>query len=471
MFTFAVYNYINDEVMPIPISLEDDKCFCTHNQNGEDEFQFELPKASEYYGYIAEEVKVKAFSNMFLVKKIEEQSDFVIVKCTLDFDDWYSQIYIDYRKTNINLPNVLATILPTGWSIQYGDGVNLTKRTTVEYQEGQAFRAATAKEILAAIAEAYTVIFNYDTTDKVLSVLNIETYTPSGDYFIEDLNMSNLKFTGDSSNFITRLYVYGKKDDSTGQYLTIASVNDGKEYLEDFTYSDKVVCGSLIDERYTIPQHLKDYGESVLAEKCVPVRSYSFDVNNSDGKMYLYKVVTIVDKNRKLRLNYRCIKFVEYNNHSYDVVTLSSITPSIESMFGGVSTAQSIMSSNLKTAEENIQSIESLVLGTLGGYFKWVLDDTGNKSEFLILIDATTIGQATKLFKLDNEGLKYSSTGYSGTYTTIINDSGLVVAASATYSDLQNKPTIEGVTIAGNQSFEDWNLVPLTDAEIDAIMV
>ena len=157
MITIAVYNY-NDSNDVIPVTLEDDKCFCTHNQNGEDELQFELQKESEYYKYIFEEVKIKAFSNLFSVKKIEEQSDFVVVTCRLDFDDWYSQIFIDYRKTNINLPNVLATILPTGWSIQYGDGVNITKRTTVEYQEGQPFRAATAKEILDAIAEAYSII-------------------------------------------------------------------------------------------------------------------------------------------------------------------------------------------------------------------------------------------------------------------------------------------------------------------------
>ena len=301
--------------------------------------------------------------------------------------------------------------------------------------------------------------------------MNIDTYLPSGDYFIEDLNLSNLKFTGDSSGLVTRLYVYGKKDESTGQYLTIASVNDGKEYLEDFTYSDKVICGSIVDERYTVPEHLKAYGESVLAEKCVPVRSYSFDVNNLDGDMYLYKIVTIVDKNRGYRINYRCIKFVEYNNHAYDVITLSTTSPTIESMFGSINSIQNVVNNGLTTNAENIQSVENLVLGTSGGSFKWVLDSSGNKSEFLILIDSTTIGQATKLFKIDNEGLKYSSTGYSGIYTTIINDSGLVTAASAAYPDLQNKPSIEGVTITGSQSFDDWGLVPLTDAEIDAIMV
>ena len=216
MAVLKVYDYSNYE-NAIPVTVENDKCYCIHNANGADQLKFELQKASNGYGYIYEEVKVECFSNRFIIKKIEEQSDFVVVTCELDYDDWFENIYIDYRKTNINLPNVLATILPTNWSVSYGDGVDIIRRTTVEYQDGVPFRAANAKTILDVIGATYGVVFNYDTINKVLYVINMSFYSPSGDYFIEDLNMSNLKFIGDSSNFITRLYVYGKKDETTGE--------------------------------------------------------------------------------------------------------------------------------------------------------------------------------------------------------------------------------------------------------------
>ena len=119
---------------------------------------------------------------------------------------------------------------------------------------------------------------------------------------------------------------------------------------------------------------------------------------------------------------------------------------------------------------DTMQSMEALLLGT-DGNFKWILNSNGEKSEFLILIDSDSIGTATKLFKLDNTGLYYSSTGYNGTYTTILNSDGLVTAASSTYQDLQGKPSIENVTLVGNKTFSDLGLSPLTTAEIEAILV
>lgn len=464
-----VYNYTNTSEA-IPIYVEDDRCYYTHNFDGGDTLTFDIQNSYSGYAYILEEVKVECWGNRFIVKKIEEQSDFVVVTCNLDYDDWLENIYIDFRKTNITLPNVLAQILPIGWSIEYGEGIDLTKRTTVEYQEGTPFRAANAKTILGQISSTYGVVFNYNTIDKILYVINTDSFLPSGDFFIEDLNMSDLKFIGDSSSFVTRLYVYGKKDDSTGQYLSIASVNDGKEYIEDFTYSDKIISDSVVDERYTVPEHLKAYGESVLADLCIPKRSYTFEVNNIDGQMYLYKVVTIVDERRGLRVNHQCIKYVEYNDHSLDKVTLSSVMPSIEGITSSVQSDRVNTANKIQSIDDSINTISNLVLGT-NGPFKWILNSAGEKVEFLILIDSDSVGTATKLFKLDDSGLHYSSTGYDGTYTTILNSDGLVTAASSTYPDLQGKPQINGVTLVDNKTFSDLGLSPLTTAEIEAILV
>ena len=218
-------------------------------------------------------------------------------------------------------------------------------------------------------------------------------------------------------------------------------------------------------------QNLKDYGESVLSEKCIPKRSYTFDVNNLDGQVYLYKIVTIIDKHRRLRLNHQCIKYVEYKDHYYDKITLSSTMPSIEGIVSGTQSNQANTANKIQLINQDIQDISSLILGTSGS-FKWILDSTtGAKKEFLILVDSDSIGTATKLFKIDDSGLHYSSTGYNGIYTTIINSDGLVTAASSTYHDLQNKPQMNGVTLVGNKTMSDLNFNALTEDEIDAILV
>ena len=470
MVVIGVYDYNNTNSI-VPIVAEDDRCWYTHNFDGADTLTFEIQKSYEGYSHIAEEVKVECWNNRFIVKKIEEQSDFVVVTCELDYDDWLKDIYIDFRKTNITLPNVLSFILPSGWTVEYGDGVDITKRTTVEYQEGTPFRATNAKTILSAISSAYSVVFNFNTINNILYVINTNSYLPSGEFFIEDLNMSDLKFVGDSENLITRLYVYGKKDEQTGEYLTIASVNDGKEYLEDFSYSDRIISDSVVDERYTVPQNLKEYGESVLAERCIPKRSYTFDVSNSDGQVYLYKIVTIIDKYRRVKVNHQCIKYVEYKDHALDKITLSSVMPSIESVVSGTQSSQINTANKIQLIDQDIQNISDLILGTSGS-FKWILDSsTGVKKEFLILIDSDSIGTATKLFKIDDTGLHYSSTGYNGIYTTIINSNGLVTAISSTYSDLQDKPQINGVTLTGNKTMSDLNFKALTEEQINEILV
>ncbi len=470
MVVIKVYDY-RDVNNIVPINVEDDKCYYTHNFDGADTLSFEIQKTYIGYSYIAEEVKVECWSNRFIVKKVEEQSDFVVVTCELDYDDWLKDIYIDFRKTNVTLPSALSFILPSGWTAEYGDGVDITKRTTVEYQEGTPFRAANAKTILSAVSSAYGVVFNYNTVNKILHVINTNSFLPSGEFFIEDLNMSNLKFIGESSGFTTRLYVYGKKDEQTGRYLTIASVNDGKEYLDDFSYSDKIISDSVVDERYTVPQHLKEYGESVLSERCLPKRSYTFDINNLDGQIFLYKVVTIIDKYRKLRVNHQCIKYVEYKDHSFDKVTLSSTMPSIESIVSGTQSSQVNTANKIQLIDQDMQNISNLILGSSSS-FRWILDSvTGVKKEFLILVDSDSIGTATKLFKIDDNGLHYSRTGYNGTYTTIINSEGLVTAISSTYQDLQGKPQINGVTLEGNKTFTDLNFKPLTETEINEILV
>ena len=470
MVVIKVYNYANTSEA-VPITVEDDKCYYTHNFDGADTLVFEIQKAYTGYTYVMEEVKVECWGNRFIIKKIEEQSDFVVVTCHLDYDDWFENIFIDFRATNITLPNVLAQILPIGWTVEYGDGVDVISRTTVEYQEDTPFRAANAKTILDQIAVTYGIVFNYNTINKILYVINPDSFLPSGDFFIEDLNMSDLKFVGDSSGFVTRLYVYGKKDDQTGTYLSIASVNDGKEYIEDFTYADKIISDSIVDERYTIPEALKAYGESVLADLCIPKRSYTFDVSNLDGQTYLYKVVTIVDERRGLRVNHQCIKYIEYNDHSLDKVTLSSVMPSIEGITSSVESNRAHTANKIQSIDDSINTISNLILGT-NGPFKWILDaSTGEKVEFLILIDSDSVGTATKLFKLDDSGLHYSNTGYDGTYTTILNSDGLVTAVSSTYPDLQGKPQINGVTLVDNKTFGDLGFAPLTTAEIEAILI
>lgn len=57
-------------------------------------------------------------------------------------------------------------------------------------------------------------------------------------------------YTGKSTALVTRLYPVGAHG------LTIGDVNGGKNYVENFSYTDRVICKVWKDERYEIPEHL-----------------------------------------------------------------------------------------------------------------------------------------------------------------------------------------------------------------------
>lgn len=315
------------------INVEDDKCYIDHIYNGIDKLKFEVQNTDENYRkYIEEESKVipsgLGTERKFVVKNIDDHSNFAVVDCEIDLDDWKSNVFIDFRTTNSTIGQVLSQIIPSGWTIFYDNNVDTSKRTTVEYQEGEPFRCATAYTIMGYVSEAYNVVFNYHNDIKQLSVISPSAYENSGEFFVEELNMKEIGFNGDSSNYISRVYAYGKKDED-GNYVTIESVNDGKQYVEDLSYTGKIISSSVVDERYTVPQSLKEYAEKVLHNNCMPVRSYKCSVINFNEDMWLYKVVTIIDRVKKLRIEHQCVEYREYKNHSLDEITLSTTEPNL----------------------------------------------------------------------------------------------------------------------------------------------
>ena len=75
-----------------------------------------------------------------------------------------------------------------------------------------------------------------------------------------------VNFKGDSRGYITRLYARVK----TG--LTFAGINGGKPYVEDHTYSDKVISGFWQDERYEIADNLLADTKAKLREAAIPAQ-------------------------------------------------------------------------------------------------------------------------------------------------------------------------------------------------------
>lgn len=414
----------------IPFPIEDDMRYVTHKYSGYDTLTFEVANNDPLYKYIVEETKIEDEKNRYIVKKVDEHSDFVTVVCYVDLDDWKVNVFEEFRTTNKMLSEVLALLLPDGWTV-VGAG-RFSKRTTVEEMEGQPFKGANPVDILPAVAEAYSCTFQFNAINKTIEAIDPATFKPSGYFFTDELNLKNLGFVGDSTSFATRLYAFGKRDED-GNALTFASINDGKPYVEDHSYSDKIISVGWSDERYTDKENLLADAKAKLQELSYPVRSYTCDADRLGDGTWLYQIVTLIDRRRRTRVNHQVVEYKEHPNHVGDSVTLSMVAPRIESYVGKV---ESDLKNQIKNESYTIQQelnkaidfATQQITGNKGGHFMWVFDSQGKPIELLNLGDTDDVSTAKQVWRWNRAGLAYSSTGINGPYTTAITASGHVVA-------------------------------------------
>ena len=313
-----------------PVDLPGDVLYITHKYGGSDTLDFSLSPEHEAYHYILEETPVIYGGNRYIIKSINERRDISTVHCELDLDELREQAYYHFASETMTLSQVLDMCIPAGWTVSGADLV--TARRTIELD------ACTGYDVIMQAMETYGVCYRWNTIDRTVAVIKPENIQTSGVYLTEELNLKELAMKGSSKDFITRLYPYGKIDDETGLPLSIASVNGGKEYVENTDYSEKLVSAVWADERYTDPQSLKDDALERLKMQAAPVRSYECAVVDiaKAGAPYgqmsiaLYDVVTLLDKRRKTRVAHRVVEYKEYPMRpDLNMVTLSSVSAQI----------------------------------------------------------------------------------------------------------------------------------------------
>lgn len=423
-----------DNSILYPLNLQGNAWSICHKYDGRDVLTFELSPEHESYKHIAEEVRITDGNNIYAVKNVDEHGGMVVVDCDIDLDAWRERFWKEYRKTNALLIEVLDDIKPTGWTI-LGAGV-FTKRDTVEASEETPMECVVSLDILTRACEIYGAVVNYDVPGKKLYVINPESYTDSGEYFTDELNLRSLGFTGNSADFATRLYAYGKKDDE-GIPLTFAGINGGKEYVEDKTYSNRTISIGWSDERYTVASSLLQAAKEKLKTLAYPVRSYECDVRNFNADMWLYKMVTLIDRRRRVHIKHRVVEYREYpKRHDLDVVTISATAPRIESTIKQVKEEIKSQGQQQKNfMDEAIDRATESITGAKGGNVRLNYDADHNPYEFLVM-NTKDVNTAKNMWRFNLGGLGHSKNGYNGPYELALTSDGQINASLITVGEL-----------------------------------
>lgn len=319
--------YNND----VKLFTDIDSTFCvTKSYGGMLSLQFDISPKHSLYRYFTLDGEVEYENQRYLIKSINERKTVSTIACEINLDDLKADMFTSFNKTTESFHNICTEILAnTDWTVK--NDTLVSKRCSFELTD------VTPLDILnqCTNSTSYGNVYEFNTKTKVITLIKPENSTDStGVYFTDELNLTDLNFKGSSSSLVTRLYAYGKDG------LSIASVNNGCEYIENHDYTDKVISSVWRDERYTNAQSLYDDAVVKLASMAQPEQSYTckvIDLAKAQPEIYkdilsysLYDVVTLIDRNRKRKQNFRIVEIKEYPAKPIlNTVTLSSIPAKI----------------------------------------------------------------------------------------------------------------------------------------------
>ena len=142
----------------------------------------------------------------------------------------------------------------------------------------------------------------------------------------------------------------------------------------------------------------------------------------------LFRVVTLVDRRRKTRVNHQIVEYREYPDApEKNVVTLSSTVPKIQNTIDQIKVDMVEQDNTVRSdMQEAIENATDLLTGAKGGNVKVTIKN-GKPTEILIM-DTDDVNTCKRVWRWNIAGFGYSDNGINGPYTTAITMDGRIVA-------------------------------------------
>ncbi len=263
----------------------------TGEVNGIDTLEFNIPFRDSKRSYLDNEKQIQAGDETYRIRTVtDEKNEQGAAITSVYAEAAFYDLGFSVRKTeqsfNADTADVSMAyaLQDTGWKV---GTVNVrTKRTWT----------STEKNALAVLRKVQDL--------------------HGGDLIFDNCyrkNMKSIKKVVDTQSLITRLYAYGKDG------MTFASINDGKEYVEDTSYTNEVRVSTLDCSNFTNPYQMLEYANMRLADYAAPRVSYvlnAMDLSVLTGYEHeawkLGDIVTVKDDELNLSVKTRIVRR-EYN--------------------------------------------------------------------------------------------------------------------------------------------------------------
>ena len=282
----------------------------TGEVNGIDTLEFNIPFRDSKRSYLDNEKQIQAGDETYRIRTVtDEKNEQGAAITSVYAEAAFYDLGFSVRKTeqsfNADTADVSMAyaLQDTGWKV---GTVNVrTKRTWTSTEKN-------ALAVLRKVQDLHGGDLIFDNANRTVSLLTFSG-TDSGALFCYRKNMKSIKKVVDTQSLITRLYAYGKDG------MTFASINDGKEYVEDTSYTNEVRVSTLDCSNFTNPYQMLEYANMRLADYAAPRVSYvlnAMDLSVLTGYEHeawkLGDIVTVKDDELNLSVKTRIVRR-EYN--------------------------------------------------------------------------------------------------------------------------------------------------------------
>jgi phage minor structural protein len=283
----------------------------TGEVNGADTLEFKLPYSDTKRVSLDNEKQVQIAGDIYRIRTLTDEKGSTgggILTTVYAEAAFYDLTFsTDKQPTEFNaaLANeAMAYALEgTGWEI---GAVNVSTLRTWDCGEKNALA------ILRMVQQIHGGGLVFDSRNKMVSLLTFSG-KDSGALFAYRKNLTGIKRVVDTRSLVTRLYAVGKDG------MTFAAINNGKEYVESFAYSDEVRVSTLDCSSFTNPYQMLEFANMRLAEYAKPRVSYvlsAMDLSVLTGYEHeqwdLGDIVTVDDRDLDITIKTRVIRR-EYN--------------------------------------------------------------------------------------------------------------------------------------------------------------
>lgn len=274
--------------------------------NAESYMEFDIYFTDEKRRYVNNQVEVHIDGQVYKIKTVKDKKEHRQPKVTHVYAE---NIYYDLARAS-KLSNTVFDKVKAKTTLDFALQNTEWNVGQIEINAARSFESECKNplELLQLIADIYNGELVFDSLAKTVSLVK-QTGTDNGMVFHYKKNMKSIERVISTTSLVTRLYAMGADG------LTFASINEGLSYVEDYSYTDEILIGTLDCSNFTDASDMLTYAKMRVADYCKPNYSYTLSVlylqsiSGFEHEEYgLGDVVRVVDEELGLDIQTRIVR-------------------------------------------------------------------------------------------------------------------------------------------------------------------